>query len=40
MMINLKSLNKNITHHHFKIFFLYFIKKKKKILKIKNKNIK
>ena len=29
MMINLKSLNKNITHHHFKIFFFCFLLKKK-----------
>ena len=33
MMINLKSLNKNITHHHFKFFFLYFILKKIKNFK-------
>ena len=33
MMINLKSLNKNIPHHHFKIFFCILLKKKLKNLK-------
>ena len=42
MILNLKFLKKNITHHHFKIFFFCILLKKKikKLKKIKNKNMK